>query len=292
MITHNTIEAIIRFFLEVINISGFFRRNTKSKPDKWQVANDVLCLPVLMVNVCLVGMPGPQSDWVLIDAGTTNSYDKIIKVAEDLFGKNNPPKAIILTHGHFDHVGSIDELLKAWSVQMYAHEKELPFLTGNSEYPPADPTVGGGMMSKISPVFSNRGVDLGRHIHALPANGGVPHMTGWRWIHTPGHSPGHISLFRDRDRVLLAGDAITTVKQESATAVLTRKQELHGPPAYLTIDWHLAWDSVTRLEALKPSVVASSHGIPMRDEELRQELLNLSLHFEDTIPNQGRYVDR
>ena len=58
----------------------------------------------------------------------------------------------------------------------------------------------------------------------LPAGGGL------RVIHTPGHSPGHVSLFRDSDRVLIAGDAIITIDQQNASKLFTQVRELHGPP--------------------------------------------------------------
>ena len=45
-----------------------------------------------------------------------------------------------------------------------------------------------------------------------PSDGSIPNMPGWQWIHTPGHSPGHISLFREKDRSLIAGDAFVAVK--------------------------------------------------------------------------------
>jgi glyoxylase-like metal-dependent hydrolase (beta-lactamase superfamily II) len=62
----------------------------------------------------------------------------------------------------------------------------------------------------------------------------VPGAPGWRWIPTPGHSPGHISLLRDSDRTIVAGDAFTTTKQESLVAALTQRAEIHGPPMYFT----------------------------------------------------------
>ena len=62
-------------------------------------------------------------------------------------------------------------------------------------------------------------------------------MQGWRWIFTPGHSPGHISLFRDSDRTLIVGDAFVTTKQESLMSVMTQRMEMHGPPMYFTPDW-------------------------------------------------------
>ncbi|WP_439647925.1 MBL fold metallo-hydrolase [Cohnella mopanensis] len=45
----------------------------------------------------------------------------------------------------------------------------------------------------------------------LSVNGSVPEMSGWRWIHSKGHTPGHISLYEDRSRALIAGDAFVTV---------------------------------------------------------------------------------
>jgi glyoxylase-like metal-dependent hydrolase (beta-lactamase superfamily II) len=62
-------------------------------------------------------------------------------------------------------------------------------------------------------------------------------MPEWRYMHTPGHTSGHISLFRNEDGVLLAGDAFVTTNQESLIAVMTQKKELHGPPKYFTYNW-------------------------------------------------------
>lgn len=75
---------------------------------------------------------------------------------------------------------------------------EIPFLTGQQSYPEPDPTVEGGMVAKMSPLFPNEPIDLGNNVKALPTDGTVPHMPEFRWIHTPGHTPGHISLFEKR----------------------------------------------------------------------------------------------
>ncbi|MER2031113.1 MAG: MBL fold metallo-hydrolase, partial [Solibacillus sp.] len=82
-----------------------------------------------------------KSEFVLVDAGMLNSANEIISVAEKRFGPNCTPKAIILTHGHFDHVGAIIELIEYWNVPVYAHSLELPYLTGQQNYPEPDPTV-------------------------------------------------------------------------------------------------------------------------------------------------------
>jgi glyoxylase-like metal-dependent hydrolase (beta-lactamase superfamily II) len=116
-------------------------------------------------------------------------------------------------------------------------------------------------------------------------------MPGCRWIHTPGHTAGHVSLFRDDDRCLIAGDAFVTVKQESLYAVATQEREVHGPPAYFTPDWANARRSVERLAALEPAIAATGHGTPMRDQELREGLDRLARAFDRiAVPDQGRYV--
>ncbi|WP_047153475.1 MBL fold metallo-hydrolase [Aneurinibacillus tyrosinisolvens] len=256
------------------------------------VTPDIFCLPIQIVNVCFVGEPKQSSEWVLIDAGMPRSADTIIREAEDRFGPNHPPKAIVLTHGHFDHVGALPELAEQWNVPVYAHELEMPYLTGKSEYPPADPGSDSGLVAKMSPLFPRHGIDLGSHARKLPSDGSIPVMPGWRWIHTPGHTPGHISFFRDADRVLLAGDAFVTVKQESLYKVITQEQELNGPPAYFTPDWQAAWESVKRLEALKPSIAVTGHGLPMSGESLSQGLERLARDFDRiSIPRESLYAD-
>ncbi|WCK55561.1 MBL fold metallo-hydrolase [Aneurinibacillus sp. Ricciae_BoGa-3] len=212
---------------------------------------DILCLTIQIVNMCFVGHAGQSDNWVLVDAGMPKSAQKIIEEAENIFGKGFRPKAIILTHGHFDHIGAVEELVKLWDVPVYAHELEMPYLTGKSNYPPADP-----------------GVDA------------------------PGHTPGHISLFRESDRALIAGDAFTTLKQESLFNVITQKPELHGPPAYFTPDWKAAWESVKKLAALRPSIAVTGHGLPMHGEQLADGLEELARDFGRTqIPEHSRYVD-
>lgn len=246
---------------------------------------------VQIVNIILVGHPD-QKEFVLIDAGMPHSADKIISETEKRFGTNSRPKAIILTHGHFDHVGSIIELVKHWDVPVFAHELELPFLTGEMDYPEPDSSVEGGMVSKISPMFPTKAIDLGNHVNPLPQDGSVPHLPEFRWIHTPGHTPGHVSLFREKDRALIVGDAFVTVKQEYLYKVLTQELEISGPPRYLTTDWEASRDSVKKLEALKPSFAVTGHGLPMAGHQLTDSLRKLVQEFDRiAIPDYGKYVD-
>lgn len=254
------------------------------------VTRDVSGLRTIFANLYFIGVPGASSEWLLVDAGVGRSAPEIIKVAEELYGEGTSPAAIILTHGHFDHVGALPELLETWDVPVFAHLLELPFLDGRSSYPPGDPGVGGGAMAWLSFAYPREPLDLDK-LHVLPEDGSIPFLPGWKWIHTPGHTPGHVSLFRTADRLLIAGDAIVTTRQESAVSALTQKpQEVRRPPAYFTIDWQAAGDSVKRIAALKPEIVATGHGLPMRGEQMRNELQALARQFEEiAVPANGRY---
>jgi glyoxylase-like metal-dependent hydrolase (beta-lactamase superfamily II) len=256
------------------------------------VLPDVYCYTNQIVNLCLVGNPNESSEFVLIDAGMPKSADEIKNMAAERFGENCRPALIVLTHAHFDHVGSLVELLEEWRVPVYAHELEIPYLTGKKDYPRGDSTVDGGLVSELSPMFPNHGIDISMHVKPLPKDGTVPGMPGWKWIHTPGHTPGHISLFREQDRTLIAGDAFVTVKQESLYKVITQKQEISGPPKYFTTDWDAAYDSVKKLAALNPQLAVTGHGLPMSGEELTDSLQKLIENFDEiAVPEHGRFVN-
>jgi len=254
-----------------------------------EIAPGVWSMKIVFVNIYMI-TTGPE-EWILIDAGIKGSAEKIIAAAGELFGEDLPPAAIILTHGHFDHTGALKTLLKKWPVEVYAHSLEMPYLTGLSAYPPPDPTVGGGLMSFFSFLYPKNPINLGAHVHPVHKDGTLPYTSDWIYIHTPGHSPGHISLFRPEDRVLIAGDAFVTIKSESLLSVITQKKQLSGPPKYLTPNWLAAAMSVKKLWDLKPEIAGTGHGPAMKGDELTQGLGNLVNDFQHlAIPEQGRYV--
>jgi glyoxylase-like metal-dependent hydrolase (beta-lactamase superfamily II) len=254
-----------------------------------EVADGVLHVRTLMVNVYIVRAGG---SWTLVDAGL-RGYAETIRSAARPFVGPLAPATIVLTHGHFDHVGSLEALLGVWPSPVYAHRLERPYLSGHSSYPPPDPLVGRGSMALLSRLYPRGPIDVRGRLEALPEDGSVPGLPGWRWIHTPGHTAGHISLFRERDRTLIAGDAVVTTKQESALAVASQRREIHGPPAYFTPDWGAAGESVGRLAALEPAVLATGHGEPLRGDDMRRELRDLAAHFEEReVPAFGRYAQQ
>lgn len=259
-------------------VKGISKLTTYSE----KILPDITLLKFKIVNACILG---DASGWILVDCGLENSYDYIIKTAEEQFGNGSRPNAIILTHGHFDHIGCVLKLSDYWEVKVFAHGLEFPYLTGKKDYPEPDPSADEGLVAKLSPAFPHTSVDLGDRLAELPSDRTVPGIKEWEWIPTPGHTPGHISLFRSRDRILLAGDAFTTTKQESFLSVLTEKEEVKGPPAYLTMDWEASNASVDQLKGLAPELVLPSHGAPMRGEELKKHLEMLSEHFKSkTVP--------
>lgn len=241
-----------------------------------------------IVNVIFYGDPATDADWVLIDTGLPTSRQAIIEAAEHRFGVMRPPSAILLTHGHFDHVGSLETLAQHWNVPVYAHWLEFPYLNGQASYPPADPLVGGGAMALLSPLYPRSPVNVEQRLQPLPQDRSVPFMPGWTWLHTPGHAPGHVSLWRAADRCLIAGDAIVTTGQESVYEVMTQRPEMHGPPRYLTPDWDEAQRSVVQLAELKPELIITGHGQPVRGANMRARLQQLADNFKEIAVPEGR----
>lgn len=252
-----------------------------------QIAPAVFYVPDVMSNVYFIGSPGQP--WLLVDAGVPHTAEWIRRAAHQAYGPDARPDAIVLTHGHFDHVGALETLANEWDVPVYAHRLELPFITGRAKYPDPDPTVG-GFMSQLSRLFPSTGANVSGREHAFTELGSLPGFDDWTVIHTPGHTAGHVSFFRQSDRLLIAGDAIVTINQDSFFEVMTQRKQICRPPAYLTTDWAAAAHSVRKLAGLRPSLIAAGHGIPVSGPSLPTEFERFAIRFEEYIPDQGRYV--
>ena len=261
-----------------------------------EIAPGIVWIRTSFVNAYFVGEPGGK--WAVVDTGLAGFGGKLIAAAEKRFGPSSRPEAIFLTHGHFDHAGNARLLADHWGVPVYTHRLELPYLTGRSDYPTPDPTVGGAiaMLSRVLPSGSR---NLGRRLRTLTpdselsgdgvSSGAVPGMDGWFWVSTPGHAPGHVSYYRRSDRALIAGDAVVTLNMDSYLDLLvTHTQELGVGGAPFISDWQQYRQSVVDLAELSPSVLASGHGIPLTHGEVASDLERFSKTFP--APPRGRYV--
>lgn len=256
-----------------------------------EFAPGVARLPIFFVNVYFVG--AQNGDWVLVDTGLPGFAQKIKDAAQEHYG-STPPRAIILTHGHFDHASNARELAEFWNVSIYAHRLEIPFVNGHSNYPPRDPTIGGAI-AFLSRFMPSRGLDLGPQLRAFDADDNIeiPELPNWKILFTPGHAPGHVALWNEGASTLLAGDAFASEDMDAWTGMLTMQQKLSRSGAPFNCDWSATRDSVKKLAALRPKAVGCGHGHPISaaDNSLLADDLQIFAD-EFPMPDHGRYADR
>ena len=257
---------------------GSFLPYTSRKNRKWEmVTDDVWVYTNRIVNICI--LQNESNELIMVDAGMPKDYKIII---EDITKKFNgrKPVAIILTHGHFDHVGSLAPLLAEWDIPVFASTEEIPYLTGLKDYMKGKFSVK-GLVAMLSKTFPNRGIHLKSNLFPLPINNSVPYLEEWEWIATPGHTPGHVSLHNKKERILIAGDAVVTVKQESFFAVLTQRYSLNGPPAYFTPNTREAKKSIVKLLQFPIKYLVTGHGpVIKREEFIEKELKKLLKEYD------------
>jgi glyoxylase-like metal-dependent hydrolase (beta-lactamase superfamily II) len=231
------------------------------------------------------------SSWALIDTGSAQCDHAIQEAAESLFGANTPPTAILHTHIHPDHAGSTRALSQLWSCPVYVHPDELAMATMSpSTYIATVEQYANPLdtwlilpLLRVTPRRRRESLlskssfnDVAR---TLDPSAGVPGLPEWEYIHTPGHTSGHVSFFRRSDRVLIAGDALLTVNLNSLGGFLRwwsrrdqRGRGLSGPPRYTTWRWRTAKESAATLVRLDPHLLACGHGSLMSGAELAHAL--------------------
>lgn len=235
-------------------------------PAVLEIARDLHWLPLRGANVYFVRS---EAEWVLIDAGFSGSGGTIAAAAEWLCGAAARPGAILITHGHPDHVGSAVGLAGSWGVPVLAPAGELPYIDGTTLYP--EPLVAwlDHVLPRRAMTSLVRGSDLGPAVRPFDPAAGVPGLPDWECVPTPGHTPGHVAFFRPGDGTLIAGDAVLTMAWWSRLGgrgwlwdLVRRRPRLSGPPTVVTCDWAAAATSIATLAGLDPWVLATGHGTP------------------------------
>jgi glyoxylase-like metal-dependent hydrolase (beta-lactamase superfamily II) len=195
----------------------------------------------------------------LVDAGMQSDGKKILEyVATKMTKKPSDVKTIVITHCHIDHVRGAAALKKATGAEVAVHEADADFVSGKAKYPSPGGAVG-LLFTLMSPFFHATPVEPGRR---LKEGDEVGRLTV---LHTPGHTPGSISLYDKQDKVLFVGD----------TAIF-QKGKLQGPPRQFTRDMSQAKASIERLSHLDFDVLLSGHGEPLQSKDAPQMMAELS----------------
>jgi glyoxylase-like metal-dependent hydrolase (beta-lactamase superfamily II) len=179
----------------------------------------------------------------VIDTGIPGTAGRIVAAAQRL---GSPIVRIVLTHAHFDHVGSVDALVGGLpDVEVAITARDARLLNGERQPEPGEPQVPvKGQLPKLKTDVTGR-IAAGDRVGSLEV------------VAAPGHTPGQIALLDTRDRTLYCGDAYATLGGVATSA----KPSFPFPlPALAT--WHrpTALASAKALRALDPAQLAPGHG--------------------------------
>lgn len=191
---------------------------------------------------------------ILIDTGIPGQLKQIKESMAKVGVPFDTLKAIILTHQDIDHIGSVPQLLGELNNQItvYAHENDKPYIEGDLPLIKTDTS----RMSKEELASLPREV---KHLYNNPPKVKVnrlledkqelPYCGGIEVIYTPGHSPGHISLYLKQTKTLVAGDAIVKVNNQ-----------ILGPVKQTTLDIKTATESLKKFLNYDIETVICYHG--------------------------------
>jgi glyoxylase-like metal-dependent hydrolase (beta-lactamase superfamily II) len=189
----------------------------------------------------------------LIDAGAKTDRKRILGQL-----RGHAVTAHALTHAHPDHQGSSHAVCT---------ELGIPFLVPERDVAPAeDPEVikqrqpDHWMPKLMQALFAGPGHTVDQALHEGDQVG------GFTVLDTPGHSAGHVSFWRESDRVLIAGDVVNTMHP------FTMKRGLREPFDFFTPDVAENRRSIKRIAELEPSLLLVGHGPPVRDPQQLKEL--------------------
>jgi glyoxylase-like metal-dependent hydrolase (beta-lactamase superfamily II) len=201
----------------------------------------------------------------IVDAGVPASWNSLLDALHELGRVPGEVRAIVLTHGHFDHIGFAERARTTLKIPVWVHEDDAPLLRKPRQYtherarsrylmsyPQALPILAKLLWARACWPPPVR--EVSRYTGGELPVPGAPHV-----VRTPGHTIGHCSLhLPDRDTVI-AGDAIVMLDPYTAK---------RGPRVVAraaTADSHRALASLDALGATEARTMLTGHGPPWRE---------------------------
>lgn len=151
----------------------------------------------------------------LVDTGVKGAPKRIVAAIEEIGASARDVTTILLTHAHADHVGGARRMSVAAGRGTTVHEADAEFVR-NGTGAPLDSATPLGRLLKRSP-----GSDPAPVERTLTDGELLPIAGGLRVLHTPGHSPGHVSLLHPGSGTLITGDAIWNMWSRRTWPTLT-----------------------------------------------------------------------
>ncbi|GAA3400725.1 MBL fold metallo-hydrolase [Paenibacillus hodogayensis] len=150
---------------------------------------------------------------------------------------------VIITHQDIDHIGNLPQILEINpGIEVFAHPDDAPYIVGELPLLKSLPK----MLEAFGASFSRNGIRIDHPV----ADGETLHTAGtFLVIHTPGHTPGHISLYHPDSKTLIAGDAL-----------VVRGGQLQGPNEAQTPDLPEAYRSLKKLTGFDIRKIICYHG--------------------------------
>ncbi|MBI5304874.1 MAG: MBL fold metallo-hydrolase [Chloroflexi bacterium] len=181
----------------------------------------------------------------LIDAGTPGNADRILSALAQIGVQPLHVKRIVITHHHWDHVGSLWELKKRTGAEVIAHARDADYITGKRQRRPPRGALGRMVYTVFGAISARnvQGVDVDHRVNDGDRIG------GFAVVHTPGHTPGHICLLREG--YLFCGDLL----QPTAG-------EFRETPHMFTADVPTSRASIRRVAELDFQFILASHSPP------------------------------